>query len=154
MRKRKLFSQEDGTTFKEDITDIKEDVKAFFEKLPIEIKRLLPIAEHFVHGVEELSELLKDGMPINEAIEKVLALTANDIDDKIYFSFKRMLEIFAENAAEFLDDLGNKNLFFEELAGNAKRDVSTNALISVTEAEQVEADTAIQVAVYALKKVA
>ena len=46
--KRKLFSQKDGTTFREDIKDIPEDVKNFFHSLPAKIKKALPEATDFL----------------------------------------------------------------------------------------------------------
>ena len=150
--KRKLFSQKDGTTFREDVADISDDVRAWFENVPLEIKRLLAPAEQFVHGVEHINELLKDGMPLNEAIEKALEIIG--VDDKLYQSFKIMLEIFVSRAKIFFENDGNKSLFFEKFAGNVKREAATEALIISTEANKLEADTAIQFAVYALKKIA
>ena len=150
--KRKIFSKKDGTTFKEDVADISDDVRAWFEHVPIEIKRLLAPAEDFVHGVEHLNELLKDGMPLNEAIENTLAFF--NIDDKLYQQFKLMLEVFAVRAMNFISSAESKIFFFEQIAGSVKRDAATDALMQVTKADKVEADTAIQFAVYALKKIA
>ena len=52
--KRRLFSDKDGTTFKEDVADITEEVKAFFDTIPVKLKKLLPVAERFVMALQTL----------------------------------------------------------------------------------------------------
>lgn len=133
MKKRKLFSNSDGSTFKEDVLDISEEVKAFFNHLPLELKKLLPIAEDIVRALQNLDDMLEEGHPVNEAIEKVLA--ALNVDERLYATIKFSLHQFVEMAQ----------------TGLSKFVLATNVLMSDSEVSEIEAQTAIQLAVYAVK---
>jgi hypothetical protein len=88
--RRRLFSDKDGTKFSEDFEALSEQIKAFITHLPLEIKKLMPIAEKAVYFLQELDDMLEDGQPVNEAIEKVLKLTKSEVDEKAYEVFKKM----------------------------------------------------------------
>ncbi len=135
MTKRKLFSNSDGSTFKEDIAAIKQNIKARFEHLPIELKKLLPIAEDIVIYLQLLDDMLEEGHPVNEAIEKVLALTKTEVDDRLY----ELLKVAFHNLAEMV------------ISGYTKFEVACGVLKEHTYTSDIEADTAIQLAVYSIK---
>ena len=145
MPKRKLFSQKDGSTFLEDAADIKEDVKAFFNHLPLELKKLLPIAEDIVRALQNLDDMLEEGTPVNEAIEKVLAMTKSEVDDKLYELFETFLNDFAGVAVEIFEE------FEKWVTSFQKKDTAVDILSAYTGAKEIQADTAIQLAVYAVK---
>ena len=142
--RRRLFSDKDGTKFSEDFEALSEQIKAFITHLPLEIKKLMPIAEKAVYFLQELDDMLEDGQPVNEAIEKVLAMTKSEVDDKAYEVFKTYLERFLERAEDWFDgdELINGQLKFET-AGDIVREVEG--------INQIQADTAAQLAVYAIK---
>jgi len=142
--RRRLFSDKDGTKFSEDFEALSEQIKAFITHLPLEIKKLMPIAEKAVYFLQELDDMLEDGQPVNEAIEKVLAMTKSEVDDKAYEVFKTYLERFLERAEDWFDgdELINGQLKFET-AGDIVREVE--------DINQIQADTAAQLAVYAIK---
>ena len=142
MPKRKLFSQKDGSTFLEDAADIAEDVKAFFNHLPLELKKLLPIAEDIVRALQNLDDMLEEGEPVNEAIEKVLAMTKSEVDDKLYEIIKQAIE----GAIETMQGLGEITI-----PGESKKFEASLALSGYAEVNDIQADTAIQLAVYAVK---
>lgn len=142
MKKRKLFSNSDGTTFLEDAADIKEDVKAFFNALPLELKKLLPIAEDIVRALQNLDDMLEEGAPVNEAIEKVLAMTKTEVDDRLYEIIKQAIE----GAIETMQGLGEITI-----PGESKKLEASIALSGYAEVNDIQADTAIQLAVYAVK---
>ena len=145
MPKRKLFSQKDGSTFLEDAADIAEDVKAFFNHLPLELKKLLPIAEDIVRALQNLDDMLEEGTPVNEAIEKVLAMTKSEVDDKLYELFETFLNDFAGVAVEIFEE------FEKWVTSFQKKDTAVDILSAYTGAKEIQADTAIQLAVYAVK---
>ena len=144
MPKRKLFSQKDGSTFLEDAADIAEDVKAFFNHLPLELKRLLPIAEDIVRALQNLDDMLEEGEPVNEAIEKVLAMTKSEVDDKLYECIKDMLHSFVETLTILMNEIGSET-------GETKSLEASIALTDYSGVPALQADTAIQLAVYAVK---
>jgi hypothetical protein len=106
--RRRLFSDKDGTKFSEDFEALSEQIKAWFSHLPLEIKRLLPIAEKAVYFLQELDDMLEDGQPVNEAIEKVLKLTKSEVDEKAYEVFKKWLTTFA-NQVDFTLEFENES---------------------------------------------
>lgn len=142
MKKRKLFSNADGSTFREDISDISEEVKAFFNSLPLELKKLLPIAEDIVRALQNLDDMLEEGHQVNEAIEKVLEMTKTEVDDKLYDILKDALHSLVDTIT-MLE--GNLNMC------EAKRFEAGMALETYAEVSSIQADTAIQLAVYAVK---
>lgn len=144
MTKRKLFSNSDGSTFKEDIAAIKQNIKARFEHLPIELKKLLPIAEDIVIYLQLLDDMLEEGHPVNESIEKVLALL--NLDDKFYELIKNAIHLLAERAQECIS-----NIDYQLSSSMLKREVATGILTWSQKTTFLEADTAIQLAVYSIK---
>lgn len=145
MKKRKLFSNADGSTFREDISDISEEVKAFFNHLPLELKKLLPIAEDIVRALQNLDDMLEEGHYVNEALEKVLAMTKTEVDDKLYEVLKVQLNVFAA----FAEDAFNEIKEWDTSVN--KKTTAVEALIEYENVEEIKADTAIQLAVYAVK---
>lgn len=143
--KRRLFSQKDGTTLSEDLKDISEEVKAWFNHLPLEIKKLMPIAEKAVILIQELDDMLEDGMPVNEALERVLAMTKSEVDDKAYEVFKLFLTRFAEYCWALIND------FDGVVTGEDKFMYASDIISSIEGATGLQADTAAQLAVYAVK---
>jgi len=142
MTKRKLFSKKDGTNLKQDISAIKENIKARFEHLPIELKKLLPIAEDIVIYLQLLDDMLEEGHPVNEAIEKVLALTKSEVDDKLYKWIKSAIEnLLTINIGGSYSKLAAASTALMLYVAD-----TTNAFVS-----DIEADTAIQLAVYSIK---
>lgn len=143
--RRRLFSKEDGTTLPEDLQAIAEQFKAWFEHLPLEIKKLMPIAEKAVHFLQELDDMLEDGTPVNEAIEKVLAMTKSEVDDKAYEVFKTFLTRFAEYCWTLIND------FDVVVTCEDKFMYASDIISSIEGATGLQADTAAQLAVYAYK---
>lgn len=146
MKKRKLFSQKDGTDFLTDISDISEEVKAFFNSLPLELKKLLPIAEDIVRALQVASDAVKDGSPLDQALQKALDLTKTEADNKIYEVVKNAVELFLDRVAPFLNMPQ-----LPILAGEFKKQSASMTLRFAESLTQVQADTAIQLAVYAVK---
>ena len=144
MKKRKLFSNSDGTTFLEDAADIAEDVKAFFNHLPLELKKLLPIAEDIVRALQNLDDMLEEGTPVNEAIEKALA--ALNVDDKFYDLIKNAIHDFAERVSLFLGSVD-----YQLVSVSIKFETASNIIEASNQIDKLQADTAIQLAVYAVK---
>lgn len=146
MKKRKLFSNADGSTFPEDISDITEEVKAFFNSLPLELKKLLPIAEDIVRALQVASDAVKDGSPLDQALQKALDLTKTEADDKIYEVVKNAVELFLDRVKPYLNS--NALLFY---LADLKKQSASMTLKFAESLTQVQADTAIQLAVYAVK---
>jgi len=144
MTKRKLFSKKDGTNLKQDISAIKENIKARFEHLPIELKKLLPIAEDIVIYLQLLDDMLEEGHPVNEAIEKVLALL--NLDDKFYELIKNAIHVFAERAAAYLSQAD-----YQLVSPTLKFETASNVIEVSEKIDKLQADTAIQLAVYSIK---
>ena len=145
MPKRKLFSQKDGTTFLEDAADIRDDVKAFFNHLPLELKKLLPIAEDIVRAIQTLDDLLEEGEAADIAIGKVLFMIKGDVDDNLYELLKTFLNDFAGVSFEIFEE------FDKQVTSLQKNDTAFDSLSHQTGAKEIQADTAIQLAVYAVK---
>ena len=145
MPKRKLFSQKDGSTFLEDAADIRDDVKAFFNHLPLELKKLLPIAEDIVRAIQTLDDLLEEGEAADIAIGKVLFMIKGDVDDNLYELLKTFLNDFAGVAVEIFEE------FEKWVTSFQKKDTAVDILSAYTGAKELQADTAIQLAVYAVK---
>jgi len=143
--RRRLFSDSDGSKIGEDLQAISEQFKAWFEHLPLEIKKLMPIAEKAVHFLQELDDMLEDGMPVNEAIERVLTMTKSEVDDKAYEVFKTFLTRFAEYCWTLIND------FDGVVTGEDKFMYASDIISSIEGATGLQADTAAQLAVYAYK---
>lgn len=142
MKKRKLFSNADGTSFGEDAKDISEELKASFSRLPLELKKLLPIAEDIVRALQNLDDMLEEGHPVNEAIEKVLAMTKSEVDDRLFEIIKQAID----GAIETMQGLGELTI-----PGESKKFEASIALGGYSNVADIQADTAIQLAVYAVK---
>jgi len=141
--KRRLFSDKDGTTFKEDVADISEEVKAFFQTIPVRLKKLLPVAERFVLAFQTLDDALADGQPADMVIDKILSSIKGDVDERVYEAIKEWLHKFvefAEDATTFTVDGASKMQF-----------ASAGMEQVFTDITKLEADTAIQLACYAHK---
>lgn len=95
MPKRKIFSRKDGTTIKEDVTAINEEIHALVQGLPGRVKKLLPEAEDFVVGVEYLATLIKEGSEVDIAINQVLDILPIKNDSAIYHKVRDYLAHFA-----------------------------------------------------------
>ena len=143
--RRRLFSDKDGTKFSEDFEALSEQFKAAFERLPLEIKKLMPIAEKAVHFLQELDDMLEDGQPVNEAIEKVLAMTKSEVDDKAFEVFKRCLNNFVSQAEDYFLE------FDAWITPELKFETAGDIIADIGDATQLQADTAAQLAVYAYK---
>ena len=146
MKKRKLFSPKDGTKFGEDIADIADDVKAFFNHLPLELKKLLPIAEDIVRASQVVSDAIKDGSPFDVAMQKALDFTKSEVDDEAYEIVKMAVEVLCERLEAFLD----KTVLLLVLS-DIKKENASSVLESTKNVTKLQADTAIQLAVYAVK---
>jgi uncharacterized protein (DUF111 family) len=142
--RRRLFSDKDGTKFSEDFEALSEQIKAFITHLPLEIKKLMPIAEKAVHFIQELDDMLEDGQPVNEAIEKVLKLTKSEVDEKAYEVFKKWLTTFA-NQVDFTLEFEN------ESTHRLKFETAGYIICEAEQVDPIQADTAAQLAVYAIK---
>jgi len=141
--KRRLFSDKDGTTFKEDVADITEEVKAFFDTIPVKLKKLLPVAERFVMALQTLEDALSDGQPADIAIDSILKGIKGDVDEKIYEAIKEALHGFVDYITDTLRRWGY---------GEAKMKFASDGMEEVFEdITKLDADTAIQLACYAHK---
>lgn len=143
--KRRLFSKDDGTTTIQDISAMTEEFKAWFNHLPLEIKKLMPIAEKAVRFLQELDDMLEEGHPVNEALEKVLAMTKTEVDDKAYEVFKQYVARFADFAENLIQDLDGVP------TGEDKFKYASGIVQYVCKVSELQADTAAQLAVYAIK---
>lgn len=141
--KRKLFSKKDGTTFVQDVKGISEDVKVFFNALPLNIKKWIAEAEDIVRVLEELQKAVQDGQPADTIIDSILAKTKTDIDDRVYEWLKSSLEDLL-----FHIDLTLANA---DDIGTTKFQLASEALIEIADISRLEADTTAQIAVFLQK---
>ena len=138
---RKLFSKSDGTSFKEDIQDISEDLKAFFSSLPPRLKKWLSEAEDFVIALEKLEAAIQDGQPADVAIDYVLTFIKGDADELVYEALKQRLSDFIDDIQGYIDEAG-------EILGEDKFAFVSEALMEISDLNRIEADTTTQIAVY------
>lgn len=138
--KRKLFSKRDGTTFLEDVKGISEDVKSFFNALPARLKKWIGEAEKIVDALESLDTALQNGQPLDTAIDFVLSRVEGEADEIIYEAIKEKLH-------QFLEDIS----ILDEWDGDAKFQMASDVLSSVSGLTRIEADTTTQVAVFIKK---
>ncbi len=106
MPKRRLFSRNDGTTFGEDVREISEEIAAFLRGIPAKIKSLLPEAEDIVVALEQLEANLRDGMPVDEAIDRALAIIPGTQQEAFYALAKQALSAFVVKLRIVLDKAG------------------------------------------------
>lgn len=139
--KRKLFSKRDGTTFLEDVKGISEDVKSFFNALPARLKKWIGEAEKIVDALESLDTALQNGQPLDTAIDFVLSRVEGEADEIIYEAIKEKLHQFLE---DFSDPL-------EVWDGDAKFQMASDVLSSISGLTRIEADTTTQIAVFIKK---
>jgi len=141
--KRRLFSDKDGTTFKEDVADISEEVKAFFQTIPVKLKKLLTTAERFVIALQTLDDAIEEGQPADIVIDKILSSIEGDVDERIYEAIKESLHNFVDYTTDTLKRWTD---------GEAKLGYASGGMQQVfTDITRLEADTAIQLACYAQK---
>ena len=140
--KRRLFSDKDGTTFKEDVADISEEVKAFFQTIPVKLKKLLTTAERFVIALQTLDDAIEEGQPADIVIDKILSSIKGDVDERIYEAIQEALHDFVA----YITTLG------QWATGESKMDFASDGMLQVfPDITKLEADTAIQLACYAQK---
>lgn len=134
--KRKLFSKKDGTTFIEDVKDISEEVKNFFNSLPPKIKKWIAEAETIVEFLERIEEAF-ESQELEAALEFVFAQIKGDRDKEIFEAIKKAIHDLTFGLDEWHD----------------KFEIATEALTTLTgdELNQIEIDTTTQVAVYMYK---
>lgn len=142
-KRRKWFSQKDGTTFIQDVQDASEELKNFFDALPLKIKKYLNEATWLVDAIQKVDDLIEDGTPLDVAITTVLNQTITEVDNEIYAMVKEALDkllVFLDVAEE----VGG-------LEGAYKNQLVSETLVNFSNLNALEADTATQVAVYAYK---
>jgi len=152
--KRKLFSQKDGTTFREDIKDIAEDVKNFFHSLPAKIKKALPEATDFVDIIERIDLALQDGQPVDEVVDYVLNLTKTELDNNLYEFIKDKLHEISLSLHEILEDVNEQVATFSDIyeeGADLKRFTASNFLMEYSGLTLREANLAVEAAVYFYK---
>lgn len=146
--KRRICSRKDGTTFREDMHDIGEEVKAFLKGLPAKIKALLPEAEDFACAVQALSDAVKDGQPADIALRAALEFIPGEADTEFYEQAKQLLEKLAIRLQILLDKA--------DIAidwSTAKRETAVGLLV-FSQSKPVtllDANLAVETAVYYLK---
>ncbi len=149
--KRRIFSRKDGTTFKEDMHDISEEVGAFLKGLPAKIKALLPEAEDFSRAVQALSDAVKDGQPADAAIDLALSYIPGTADEEFYAKAKHALEALAIRLQILIDQAND----ITNAWGSAKRETAASLVIEWNsgEPQAIEANYAVETAVYYTKSV-
>lgn len=140
--KRKFFSRKDGTTIVEDIQDLSDNLKEFFQGLPEVIKLILPESEDFVRVVQTVSDAVKDGQVADIAIRKGLELLPGETDTEIYEKVKHLLEQLAIRLQIALEQAKSWEW------SNSKKQAATEMTMTVTNAEKRTASYAVETAVY------
>jgi len=154
--KTRIFSRKDGKTLIEHIQDAADWVKAMVNGLPAKVKKLLPEAEDIVAAIESLADALKDGHPINEAVERALALIPGTQDEVYYEAAKELLFKLAERLRLLIDDIKDRIEYEDggspELSySSAKKETAVQMVSLYNEGEPtaVEAGVAIEVTLLA-----
>lgn len=150
----RLFSRKDGKTLPDHIRDAADWVKAMVAGLPAKIKNLLPEAEDFVVAVETLAEALKEGHPVNEAVEKALAFIPGENDEVLYEAMKKILFDLAVRLRIVLDEIKDKIEYTEggtpaQTYSSAKREAAVELVCLYNEGspKPVEAGIAVEIGV-------
>lgn len=152
--KTRLFSRKDGKTLVEHVQDAADWVKAMVAGLPAKIKALLPEAEDFVVAVERIAGALKEGHPVNEAVEMGLAIIPGENDEVFYEAAKKLLFELALRLRTHLEEIkdgveytdgGNPVLAYS----SAKRETAVELVCLYNEGEPkpVEAAVAVEISV-------
>lgn len=144
--KRRFFSRKDGTTFKEDVHDLSDNLKEFFHGLPENIKLILPDAEDFVAAVQAVSDAIKDGEVADIAVRKALEFIPGDLDTEIYEKAKHLLEQLAIRLQIILENAKTWDW------RNAKKETATILTMATTSATTKDASYAVETSVYYTKK--
>lgn len=148
--KRKLFSKKDGTTFRQDINDISEDVRAFFNGLPAHIKKWLPEAEDIVRSLQKIENALQDGQPADQIARLIMAQIKGEVDEIVYEWLRdRLNELIMELESAILAAQGFIEL--ETVVGETKIRWAGKCIKDLSDMTQIESDTTAQVAVYFVK---
>lgn len=146
--KRKLFSKKDGTTFIQDVQGISQDVKDWFNSLPLKLKEWLTEAETIVDFIERIDQALLDGQPADEVIDFVLAQIPGSADEEIYEFAKEWLHEFVIDLRDYIEEA---NEISDYEGGILKFVTASQILQGYAEISQLEADTITQNAVYFYK---
>lgn len=100
--KRKLFSRKDGTT-------IGEDLKAIFEteknKLWDLVQKFGDPAEIIINAMRDANDAIREGMPLDKAIDFVLSKIPGDADEKLYKFIQDHLEGWIDTCQSLLDGI-------------------------------------------------
>lgn len=148
MKKRiNIFSKKDGTTFIEDVHIISDRMKLFFDALPGRIKKWLYEATVIVDALQKLDDALTEGQPADKAIDFILSQLK--LDAHIYEAIKEALNQFVISLDNIEDTVGDENAF--AFAGEAKRQIASDTLMTISKLSELDADTTTQVAVFAYK---
>ena len=140
--KRRIFSKKDGTTFVQDIQDIAEDVKNFFDSLPTKIKTWIAEAEDIIDVLEKIDQALQDGQPADTVIDFILAQIEGTADEEVYETLKYRLHDFIQDIEEL------PGILEDGILGDDKFAFASDVLSEVSGLERIESDTTIQIAVY------
>ena len=143
--KRKLFSKKDGTTFIQDVQGISQDVKDWFNSLPLKLKEWISEAEAVVDFLERIDQALQDGQPADEVIDFVLAQVKGQKDEEIYEFAKDWLHEFVIDLRDLIEEAN------EYEGGVIKFTTASQILKAYSDLSQLEADTVTQNAVYFYK---
>lgn len=150
----RLFSARDGKTFVEHLGD----AWAWIKGLPAKVRALLPAAEDMVEAVEVLAEAIKEGSPIDQAVDKALAYLPKA--HAFYEWAQKWLPIVAERLRELHIEIGEGVQYFdgsspERSLQAAKRDAAAEMVIMYhggeSEVERVLANSAVETAVIIVK---
>lgn len=133
---RRVFSKKDGTSFIEDVNDIKDELITFVNGLPPKIKKWLAEAETIVELLEKLEELLENET-FEKAMEFLFAQIKGERDREIFEAIKQAIINMNDVIDGWLDKF--------DTAGE------TLKILSEGDLSQIEADLTTQVAVYAYK---
>lgn len=145
--KRRLFSKKDGSTFREDIKDISQDVKAFFNGLPAKLKTWIPEAEDAVRALQVIEDALQDGQPADQIARVIMARIKGDVDERVYeFLREKLGELIMELESAIMTVKGFPEV--PTLVGETKLRWAGDCIQHISDLSRIECDTTAQLAVY------
>lgn len=120
MEKRRLFSDKDGTNFREDLHDIFLNLKHW-------VKDHADITQPIINVLEEIKIQIREGSPVDQIIDLALSklIIPGDPDEKVY-------KWFQDNIDKIISILTGEDQVFDEIFSNATSfaDAELEALIA------------------------
>lgn len=152
---RRIFSRKDGTTTIEDVKDIASDIADFLRRVPVRIRELLPEAEDIVIAIEGFADDIREGQPLDLAIDRALALIPGTQQEAFYEIARQALMTFAVKLRIILDKTTDvvDGLEGVSAAGGVKREAAVKLIRSFNgnKPTENEAALALEMQLWALR---